>query len=281
MAWDVGSPVAVTGEDFLAAWRIEAGDESRDGGLNQRLDGRPLRVRGMMAVTDAGVTLVEFGIEHQPADRSTTGTTVYEIPIGAVDVFGAFEAWITPPADQVWGRPYIAVTGSAGEADFADIHVERTAVGQVATPDLELGAAAGVTDQQDISTTTIISRGVPSGHVLIATMDFEIVDPTAKLQVVVSFAYESTNANDTYVWLKIGQTAPTWFAGPGSAIMTNADLVFKVSAYSGPVTVVRSFEGLPLGTNTLEIHGGSTGSGSHTNTANDPYFAVVNLNRAG
>lgn len=278
MAWDVGAAVAVTGENFAAAWQIDVGDESRDGEMNQRLDGQPLRVRGFMAVNDAGVTGVVFGVEHQPADRSTTTTTTYTVPIGAVDVFGAFEAWITPPADQVWGRPYIAVTGSAGAASFADIHVERSASGLIKTDDLNIGAAHGLTDEQDIGAITIISRGSPSGHVLIKTMTFDIKEADSKLLVDATFAYESTNSNITYCWLKIGQTAPVWGTG-GSAEMTNADLTFLVAAFNGPVTIARSFEGLPVGTNTLEIHAGSTGSGSHTNTANDPYFAVTELRR--
>lgn len=208
MAWDVGDAVAVTGEDFLAAWRVAVGDESRDGEINQRLDGRPLRVRGMMAVTDAGVTGVEFGVEHQPADRSTTGTTTYSLPIGTVDVYGAFEAWITPPADQVWGRPYIAVAGSAGAADFADIHVERSATGLVRAADIVPGDLTNGWPQR--ATSTLTPAHAPTTGVLIWEVD--IVANGGYLEIVSCMDIELSSGSDFDFLIYIDAT----YAGGGT-----------------------------------------------------------------
>jgi hypothetical protein len=151
----------------------------------------------------------------------------------------------------------------------------------VRTGSIETGAAVKITAHQSVGTSvTIISRGSPSGHVLVKTMNFDIQSSTSKLTVVVSFAYASSNSNQSYMWLKIGQTAPTW-ATSGSAVMTNADATWSCTAYSGPSTLVYTFTGLPVGTNTLEVHAGSTGSGSHTNTASDCYFSVTEDKKAG
>lgn len=145
---------------------------------------------------------------------------------------------------------------------------------QYDTPQVVEGALFRITSDQDVgSQVTIPSRGSPSGHILIKTMAFEVDDAESKFTIHLSSLYESSNSNISYIWLKIGQIAPVW-ATSGSADMTNADKTYLVTAYSGPVTVTFSFSGLNPGINTLEIHGGSTGSGSHSNTMGDNYFQV-------
>lgn len=145
----------------------------------------------------------------------------------------------------------------------------------VRTDSLETGSAVRITADQSIgSSVTIVSRGTLTGHVLVKSMAFQVDQPTSKFTVTVSFNYESTNSNITYIWLKIGNVAPIWATTGSSADMLNADAVYKVAAYNGPATAIFTFDDLPIGANTLEIHGGSTGSGSHSNTANDCYFSV-------
>jgi hypothetical protein len=145
----------------------------------------------------------------------------------------------------------------------------------VQSDSLETGSTVRITADQSIgSSVTIPSRSGSPGYALIKTMDFEVDRTDSKFTVIVSFAYESTNSNVSFVWMKIGQDAPIW-GGGGSADMTNADAAWKVSAYNGPATSIYTISGLPLGTNTLEIYAGSTGSGSHVNTANDCYFSVT------
>lgn len=280
MPWDTGEAVKVTGEDFIGVWRLAGGDEARDGDLNQRLDGSPLKVRGVVRVNDAGVTAVKVGVETQDVLRVATDLTVYDLPLPTEDVWTAFEAWIAPPVDQVWGRPYIAAEGS-GDVDFAEIFVQRTPSGQTASDDLQIGAAHDQTWDQDVGgSVTIPSRGSPSGHVEIKSWDFEVERADSKFTVIVNFEYESSNSNLAYCWIKIGQTAPVW-ATSGSAVMDNADQSFKAGGFNGPVAKIFGIEGLPVGTNTLELHAGSTGSGSHTNKALDCFFQVIEAKRAG
>lgn len=144
----------------------------------------------------------------------------------------------------------------------------------VRSESLLVGSATRITSDQTIgSSTDIPSRGGSPGYILIKTMDFEVDRADSKFTVTVSFNYESSNSNVSYIWLKIGTVAPVW-GGGGSAEMTNADATYLVAAYNGPATAIFTFEGLSVGTNTLELYAGSTGSGSHTNNANDCYFSV-------
>lgn len=153
------------------------------------------------------------------------------------------------------------------------------AANTVNTGSLEAGAAVRHTHDQSFTATTIPSRGAPSGRVLIKTLDFQVDKADSKFVVLISMQYNSSNSNQSYTWVKIGQTAPTW-ATSGSATMTNADKSFIVSAYLGPCTLVYTFTGLPVGTNTLEVWAGSTGSGSHSNQYVDPFFSITEYKKA-
>lgn len=178
---------------------------------------------------------------------------------------GVYGPW-TAPASVVMPDTFVA--GSV--VDQGDLATED----QVTTPVVNTGALARITYDQTIgSSVTIPTRGTPPGYSLIKTMDFEIDEPDSIITVTISFAYESANANNSWIWLKIGQTAPVWVFS-GSADMTNADALYYVSDYNGPATSIYTFTGLPVGTNTMEIYGGSTGSGSHSNKAKDTYFGV-------
>lgn len=278
--WDVGTPVAVVGEDFIGAWQLSGGEESRSGAINHRLDGRALKVTGRLQVLDGTVTAVRVGVETQDAGRTATALTVYDVPLPALDTWTDIEAWIAPPADQVWGRPYLAVEG-VGDVQFGRVHVLRSPTGQTDTADLQVGAASAVQWDEDLGgAVTIPSRGSPSGHIEIKRWDFEVERDDSKFIVMVTFDYVSSNNNDSHCWIKIGQDAPVW-ATSGSAEMTNADHAFVVQGYNGPLTKVFVAEGLPVGTNTLEIHAGSTGSGSHTNRADNAAMYVTDMKRAG
>lgn len=156
------------------------------------------------------------------------------------------------------------------------------AVDTVDTPQIATGAVVVAADDLAVGTSvTIPSRGVVSGHVLIHTVNFNVDEATSTFLVTVSFQYVSSNTNDSYIWMKIGQTAPVWATGGGSADMTNADRLWHCIGYSGPATWVFNITGLSVGTNTLEIHAGSSGSGAHTNTADDPYLSAIENKKAG
>lgn len=183
------------------------------------------------------------------------GTSVSYFDVNA-DVFRVFNGTSNIPAFSV----------SGGNVYISGNLVQSSSVQQ--------GALKRITSDQSIGSVAMISGGNPGGHVLVKSMNFNVDDATSKFTVTISMLYESTNSNVITMWLKIGQSAPVW-ATSGNANMTNADKVFKVSAYNGPVTIVYSFTGLPVGTNTLEIHAGSIGSGTHNvNFCVDPYFSI-------
>ena len=211
------------------------------------------------------VSYGEFGPSTVGAEvGGLVANTDYEVAVSYRNTFGAL-------GDRLVLGP--ETTGYVAGADIA--------VDTVDTPQVATGAVTVVADDYDVgSSVTIVSRGTPTGHVLIHTMNFDVEDTSSVFELIVSFFYDSSNNNDSYIWMKVGQDAPVW-ATSGSADMTNADRIWHCKAFSGPATWVVTVTGLPVGTNTLEIHGGSTGSGSHTNTANDPYLAVTENKKAG
>lgn len=211
------------------------------------------------------VSYGEFGPSTVEAEvGGLVANTDYEVAVSYRNTFGAL------------GDRLVLGPATTGYVQGADIEADTVDTPQVAT-----GAVTVVADDYDVgSSVTIVSRGSPSGHVLIHTMTFDVEDTSSVFELIVSFFYDSSNNNDSYIWMKVGQTAPVW-ATSGSADMTNADRLWHCKGFSGPATWVVTVTGLPVGTNTLEIHGGSTGSGSHTNTANDPYLAVTENKKAG
>jgi len=195
-----------------------------------------------------------------------TAATSHTARLSYRNIYGA------PGATQV-----LTATPTTGTVAGGGITVDTVDTAQVAT-----GAVTVVSDDYALGTSvTIPSAGTVSGHVLIHTVDFDVEAAGSVVEITVSFFYLSSNSNDSYIWMKVGQTAPTWATGGGSADMTNADRVWHCMAYSGPATWVLTVSGLSVGTNTLEIHGGSIGSGAHTNTANDPYLSAVENKKAG
>lgn len=175
MPWDTGAPVLVTGEDFIGAWRLEGGDAARDGDLNRRLNGGTLKVRGLLRVNDAGVTAVKVGVETQDVLRAATAVSLYTVPPPALDTWTTFEGWITPGADQVWGRPHIAVEG-AGEVDFAEVFVQR---GQVHVPPGSIGGPeldSAITDQIDAATAGVADLVLTYGDTVAAAVSAAAAD---------------------------------------------------------------------------------------------------------
>lgn len=219
--------------------------------------------------TVAGSTWIKAG-EYDPDTvkveiPGATAATAYTARLSYRNIFG-----VTGSTQVLTATPTTGTVAGGG-----------ITVDTVDTPQVATGAVTVVSDDYAIGTSvTIPSRGSPSGHVLIHTVDFDVEETGSLVEITVSFFYSSSNSNDSYIWMKVGQTAPTW-AGSGSADMTNADRLWHCMGYSGPATWVLTVSGLPVGTNTLEIHGGSTGSGSHSNTANDPYLSAIENKKAG
>lgn len=220
-----------------------------------------LLIEGSTDSTDAADLVVRY---RKDGDTDWNYTSA---PVGLGRVL------ITGLASETLYNVEIGYRSILGVEPTAWTALDDTLTGQftVETPDIVVGAAVRITADQDIGSSVVIpSRGGSPGYELIKTMDFDVDEPDSKFTVTVSFAYESSNNNVSHISLKIGQTAPIWSSGT----MTNADAEYLVSAYNGPANVIYTFSGLSVGTNTLEVYGGSTGSGSHTNTAEDCYFSV-------
>ena len=189
-----------------------------------------------------------------------TANTDYEIAVSYRNTFGAL-------GDRLVLTP--ATTGYLAGGDLADSSVD--------SPSVNTGALTRITADQSVGTSvTIISAGGSPNRVLIKTMDFTIDRSDSKITAMINFNYESSNSNISNVYVKVGTTAPTW----SGSVMTNADLKYPVSAYSGPATTFVILTGLSTGTNTIEVWANSTGSGSHSNVAVNPYFQVIENKRS-
>ena len=189
-----------------------------------------------------------------------TANTDYEIAVSYRNTFGAL-------GDRLVLAP--ETTGYLAGGDLADSSVN--------SPSVNTGALTRITADQSVGTSvTIISAGGSPNRVLIKTMDFTIDRSDSKITAMINFNYESSNSNISNVYVKVGTTAPTW----SGSVMTNADLTYPVSAYSGPATTFIILTGLSTGTNTLEVWANSVGSGSHSNVAVNPYFQVIENKRS-
>lgn len=189
-----------------------------------------------------------------------TANTDYEIAVSYRNTFGAL-------GDRLVLAP--ETTGYLAGGDLADSSVN--------SPSVNTGALTRITADQSVGTSvTIISAGGSPNRVLIKTMDFTIDRTDSKITAMINFNYESSNSNISDVYVKVGTTAPSW----SGSVMTNADLTYPVSAYSGPATTFIILTGLSTGTNTLEVWANSTGSGSHSNVAVNPYFQVIENKRS-
>jgi len=189
-----------------------------------------------------------------------TANTDYEIAVSYRNTFGAL-------GDRLVLAP--ETTGYLAGGDLADSSVN--------SPSVNTGALTRITADQSVGTSvTIISAGGSPNRVLIKTMNFTIDRTDSKITAMINFNYESSNSNISDVYVKVGTTAPTW----SGSVMTNADLTYPVSAYSGPATTFIILTGLSTGTNTLEVWANSTGSGSHSNVAVNPYFQVIENKRS-
>ncbi|MBX3480077.1 MAG: hypothetical protein KF842_06730 [Caulobacter sp.] len=190
--WDVGELVTVTGESFAAALSIDAGDVSREGEINQRLIGRPIRVRGRLRRTSTGVTAIDIGLETQDAARAGTDTTLYSVALGAAGTWVDFDGWITPDSDQVWGRPYISVSGTSGAAEIGEVFLQRSPQGLIGAADTAPGDFTNSWPTRATSTVTytnsdttgnllfekaIITRGGPIEIILSYDIKFSSGDP--------------------------------------------------------------------------------------------------------
>jgi hypothetical protein len=188
-----------------------------------------------------------------------TANTDYEIAVSYRNTFGAL-------GDRLVLAP--ETTGYLAGCDLADSSVN--------SPSVNTGALTRITADQSVGTSvTIVSAG-SGGKVLIKTLDFTIDRSDSKITAMINFNYESSNSNISNVYVKVGTTAPTW----SGSVMTNADLTYPVSAYSGPATTFIILTGLSTGTNTLEVWANSVGSGSHSNVAVNPYFQVIENKRS-
>ena len=189
-----------------------------------------------------------------------TANSDYEIAVSYRNTFGAL-------GDRLVLAP--VTTGYLVGGDLADSSVN--------SPSVNTGALTRITADQSVGTSvTIISAGGSPNRVLIKTLDFTIDRSDSKITAMVNFNYESSNSNISNVYVKVGTTAPTW----SGSVMTNADLTYPVSAYSGPATTFIILTGLSTGTNTLEVWANSTGSGSHSNVAVNPYFQIIENKRS-
>jgi hypothetical protein len=200
---------------------------------------RPSEITGTESGTGTDWTYLAGLPANAPtAVKRVNGPETYDVRARWATFDGWYSAWVY--------RNEIAVT-----ADQYD------------TPQVVIGALTRITyHKSHASTVTIPSWGGSPGYILIKTMDFEVDEPDSAFTLDLSFLYES-------------QVAPTWGTVSGHVEMTNADEHFEVNSMNGPVTSPFTFEGLNVGINTVEIYGNSEGSGSHVNTANDPYFQVT------
>lgn len=189
-----------------------------------------------------------------------TANTDYEVAVSYRNTFGAL-------GDRLVLAP--ETTGYLAGGDLADSSVD--------SPSVNTGALTRITADQSVGTSvTIISAGGSPNRVLIKTLDFTIDRSDSKITAMINFNYESSNSNISNVYVKVGTTAPAW----SGSVMTNADLTYPVSAYSGPATTFIILTGLSTGTNTLEVWANSTGSGSHSNVAVNPYFQIIENKRS-
>lgn len=162
------------------------------------------------------------------------------------------------------------------ERDLQTLISSHVPDASLASGKFELGALTRISADQSLGTeVVIVSAGSLPRKVLVKSMTFTVDRSDSKITALINFNYESVNANVSKVYVKIGTTAPAWTLD----VMTNADLVYKVSAYLGPATTFLILTGLSVGTNTIEVWANSIGSGSHSNTANNPYFQVVENKR--
>jgi len=267
------APVSIGGVPGLRfTWDTPVDASVRAIRAEVRVDGQTETSPTITLDVQSGVMDVTAGVA---GDLAMQGRLV---PQGLADRAVAPSLWIdvTPPqAELDLATDGLRVWDGTAYRELVEIAGGQLALTEdlVVTESVNLGAVKKISADQSVGSVTIISRGSPSGHVLIKSLTFDVEDSSAKITVTVSFQYKSFNANESFCWLKIGQDAPVW-ATSGAANMTNADKTFYATAFSGPVTAIYTFTGLPVGTNTLEVHAGSTGSGSHINTATDTYFKV-------
>lgn len=201
MAWDTGTIVDVVGEDFIGALELAVGDEAREGDIAQPLDGQALRVRGRVLVTDAGVTAVKVGLEVQTADRATTDLVVYNVPLPAVDAWGAFEGWIQPGPEFIYGRGYLAVEGTAGEAQLGTINCERAGSGMIKAGDVVPGDLTNSWPKRFGPTN--VTNGASTG-VLLAERTF--TSKGGPLEVIVSTDINLTAGGNCELYIYIDAT---------------------------------------------------------------------------
>jgi hypothetical protein len=200
--WNNGVLVAVTGQAFAAALSLPAGAQAREGEINQRLTGRPLRVRGRLRRTHAGVTAIMVGLETQNSSRGVATVTGLSVPLPTVGSWADFEGWITPASDQVWARPYIAATGSAGAVELGEIHIERGASGLSGRGDL---VAGDVTNSWPLKASALISVShAPTVGLLI--FEKTITTRGGPLEVIVSMDLQLSSGQDLDILIYLDAT---------------------------------------------------------------------------
>lgn len=197
------------------------------------------------------------GFQLQAVGGAGTTVTTFDI---AADKFRIFSGTGTAPVFEVDGT----TVRVAGEL--------------VVSTSLASGAATKITADQSLNTSVTIPTAGGTSRVLVKSMNFGIDRADSKLTIMISFNYESSNGNVSRIYVKVGQTAPSW---DGNNRMSNANFYYEVSGYSGPATAFLNISGLPVGVNTLEVWANSVGSGSHSNKAKDTYFHVTEHKRAG